>query len=177
MPSSTAGARRYAQAVFELARDSHSLDEWSADLAAVAEVFRDPVVGAYFADPKRSITEKQSMTRRTFEGRVQPQVLNLLLLLVSRDRTQVIPTVAVRFADLVREHRGIVIAEVTTAVPVDEAEQSRIAALLGQLTGKQVELRTHVDPSIIGGIVARIDDRLIDGSVTTSLQQLRQSMV
>lgn len=175
--STTAGARRYAQAVFELARDADTLEQWNSDLELLAGVFRDPAVSGYFADPKRSATEKQMTARRMFEGHVQPQALSLVLILVSRDRTAIIPTLAARFANLVREARGIVIADVTTAVPVDEAEQQRIALLLGQMTGKQVELRTHVDPSIIGGVVARIGDRLIDGSVTTSLQQLRQSMV
>jgi F-type H+-transporting ATPase subunit delta len=76
----------------------------------------------------------------------------------------------------VREHRGVAVAEVTTAVPLDAAEADDVSRRLGALIGKRIELRTQVDPSIIGGIIARVGDYLIDGSVTGQLSRLRSRL-
>lgn len=177
MPSFLGAARRYAQAVFELAQESSSLDAWQADLTLAGDVFSDRQVAAYFDDPKRNTAEKQAVVRQMFAGKVQDQTLNLLLLLTERGRLALVPALAERFAELVRRAQGIVIARVVTAVPVDEPEQARIAAELGRMTGKRVQVQASVDPSIIGGVVAQIGDTLLDGSVTTALRQLRERLV
>lgn len=176
MPSRSGSARRYAQAVFELGRESGDLASWQHDLALMAEVFSDQSISTYFRNPKRRAEETQQIARRLFEGRVQPQALNMLQLLARQNRTDLLPMVSERFQELVREAQGIVIAEVTTAVPVDDTEQRNIGEQLARMTGKRVQLKLQVDPSIIGGIIARVGDKLIDGSVTTSLQQLRQRL-
>lgn len=176
MPSLGAGARRYAQAVFELARESGKYEEWLDDLQTMNAVFEDRLVGRYFLDPKQRNLEKVDAVRQMFAGRVQPEALNLLMILVERGRTPLLPRILERYQSLSREAHGIVIAEVTTAIPVEEDERQRIAEELGRMTGKQVQLQTKVDPEIIGGMIARIGDKLIDGSVRTSLLQLRQSL-
>lgn len=176
MPSRGGSARRYAQAVFELAQESGTLDAWTRDLSLMAEVFSDGSVSTYFRNPKRRAETAQATAQRMFEGRVQPQALNMLQMLARQQRTDLLPLIHERFEALLRESQGIVIADVTTAVPVDQAEQRQIGEQLARITGKRVQLRMQVDPSIIGGLVARIGDKLIDGSVTTSLQQLRQRL-
>jgi F-type H+-transporting ATPase subunit delta len=80
------------------------------------------------------------------------------------------------FRDAALDELGIVVAEVTTAAPVEKQAETAIRQRLSSLVGKQVELRTEVDPSIIGGIVARIGDQLIDGSVSNQLRRLRDRM-
>ncbi len=176
MPSRGGSARRYAQAVFELAQEGGTLDAWRRDLGLMAEVFSDPTVGSYFRNPKRKAETAQTTAQGLFEGRVHPQALNLLQMLARQQRTDLLPLIQERFEALLREAQGIVIADVTTAVPVDQDEQRQIGEQLARITGKRVQLRMQVDPSIIGGLVARIGDKLIDGSVTTSLQQLRQRL-
>ena len=177
MPSGAGStARRYADAVFELARESQDFEGWHDDLELLADVFKDRVIVRFFSDPKRSVQEKHGGAHRMFEGRIKPEALNLLLMLIDRGRVEIIPAVMDRYDERAREAHGIVIAEVTTAIQVDAEERRRIAEELTRMTGKRVQLQTKVDDSIIGGLVVRIGDKLIDGSVRTSLQQLRQRL-
>ncbi len=176
MPDGGHTARRYAEAVFELARETDSLQRWQDEFGLLAEVYDDPRVAFFFQSPRRSVTAKWETARRMFEGRIGQDVLNFFLLLIDRDRTELIPRVRERFDALVREASGVQTAEVTTAIELNEEEQRRIAEELGRITGKRIELQTRVDPAIIGGMVARIGDKLIDGSVATSLRQLRQRL-
>ncbi len=177
MPSARASARRYAQAIFELGEESGSTDKWAQDLELMSEVFSDPGVERYFRDPKQGTEKKKQAVVRIFEGRVGPQSLNVLRMLAERQRTEIIPLIYEGFQALVRQARGIVVADVTTAIEVDDAEKERIAEHLARMTGgKRVAIRTHVNPEIIGGFVARVGDQLIDGSVATSLQQLRHRL-
>lgn len=176
MPSRGGSARRYAQAVFEIAREAGGFDAWQRDLDLMGQVFTDRAVGRFFRDPKRTSHEKEETARRIFDGRVGPQSLNLVRLLARNSRTELLPRIGERFGELVREARGIVVADVTTAVEVNEEDGQGIAQQLAQMTGKSVQMRLHVDPSIIGGVVVRIGDKLIDGSVTAQLQRLRQRM-
>ncbi len=177
MPSARASARRYAQAVFELGEESGSTDKWAQDLELMSEVFSDPGVARYFRDPKQGAEEKKQTVVRIFEGRVGPQSLNVMRMLAERKRTEIIPLIYEGFQALVRQARGIIVADVTTAIELDDAEKERIAEHLARLTGgNRVAIRTHVNPAIIGGFVARVGDQLIDGSVVTSLQQLRQRL-
>lgn len=177
MPSARGSARRYAQAIFELGEESGSTDKWAQDLEIMSDVFSDPDVAQYFRDPKQGAEEKKRAVARIFEGQVGPQSLNVLRMLAERQRTDIIPLIYERFQALVREARGIVVADVTTAIEVDDAEKERIAEHLARMTGgKRVAIRAHVNPDIIGGFIARVGDQLIDGSVVTSLQQLRQRL-
>jgi F-type H+-transporting ATPase subunit delta len=177
LPRGSGSARRYAQAIAELAQESGGWDAWDNDLKLMSQVFGDRYVARWFEDPKRTAQEKENMVRRMFEGRSGPLALNVARMLARQNRTYLLPEIYERYQALARRAHGVVVAQVTTAVPVDGAEQQRIAEHLAQITGAlRVELRTQVDPSIIGGLVARVGDRLIDGSVATQLQQLRQRL-
>jgi F-type H+-transporting ATPase subunit delta len=100
-------------------------------------------------------------------------VVNLLL---ERKRVELLPQVAQAFADRVRRHRGIEMAEVTTAVPLGDAERELIAQRLTQYLQKQVEMTTRVDPDVIGGVVVRVGDQLFDASVRGKLERLRRRL-
>lgn len=176
MPSVGTGARRYAQAVFELARESGRFEEWQKDLQLMAEVFQNRSVELYFLDPKASLREKQEAVRQMFEGRVQPEAFNFVRMLVERQRTGALPRILELYEELGREEAGVVVAEVTTAIPVDAEEREHIGNQLSRMTGKKVQLQTSVNPELIGGMVARIGDKLIDGSVRTALEGLRRSL-
>jgi F-type H+-transporting ATPase subunit delta len=176
LPVGRAGARRYADAIFELARESGEYERWDYDLGLMGQVFRDRGVQRFFEDPKRQPAEKHDAIRKMFGGRVRPEALNLLLILTDRDRTGDLPVIQERYEERARQEHGIVVAEVTTAIPVDAAERVRIQAELERTTGKRVQMHTNVDPEIIGGLVVRIGDKLMDGSVRTSLLQLRERL-
>ncbi|MEI6045046.1 MAG: ATP synthase F1 subunit delta [Chloroflexota bacterium] len=175
MPSGTAG-RRYAQAFFEIARNQNKVDEWAKDLDSIAQTFDQPEVKRYLENPKTAKDKKRAFVQNVLGTQVSTVSLNLALVLIQRERQEYIDAIRKEFIRLVNQLKGIEIAYVTTAVPVDEAEKRQIKSRLSALTGKQIEIETQVDPDLIGGIVARIGDTQIDGSVKTRLQALRKQL-
>src|SRR5690349_2974667 len=107
---------------------------------------------------------------------IEPLVGNFIKLLVQRGRLTSLPRIVEIFGEMYNREKGIVIADVTTAVPLDEAHRNEVADRLAKLTGKSVELRMHTDPKILGGIVTRIGDELIDASVASRLAQLAERL-
>jgi F-type H+-transporting ATPase subunit delta len=165
-------AKRYAQAVFELAKERGTLDRWLDDLALLSDLMGDDRAAAYFANPSVSEADKLKLVDGALAN-AQPEARNLARLLVHRRRMGIIPEIAQLYGAAVLDERGIAIAEVTTADPLGPREQEMVRTQLGRLVGKTVQLRLHTDPSIIGGVVARIGDQLIDGSVVNQLRRLR----
>ncbi len=168
-------AKRYAQAAFELARDKSELEVWERDLSALGEALMTPGAMAFLASRHVPDEGKQDFLRRVI-GQPAPLVSNLLRLLSEKNRLGLLPQIIEAFQRLVDEERGIAHAQVVTAVPMSGDEQAAIARRLSELTGKQVQIEAREDPEILGGLVARIGDRLIDGSTKTKLIALRRRL-
>ncbi len=175
MPSGAA-VRRYAQAVFEMADEQGTLDQWEADLSRLAGAFEDPTIAAYFESPQVPATQKRETAEQILGAEAQPFARNLVGLLIERGRIRFLPQIYQDFHDRRLERQGIAVGEITTAVPLGPEELDLVRQRLSTLVGKDVELRTAVDPEIIGGIVARVGDQLIDGSVIGQLQKLRERL-
>lgn len=165
-------AKRYAQAVLDLAKERGTLDAWHEDLALLARLMSDDMTRSYFASPKPTEEQKRAQLDQLLANG-QPEAKNLARLLLERNRLDDLPAIFELFEDGVRAERGIVVAEVTTAEPLGAVEQGMVQQRLEAMTGKQVELKLLVDPEIIGGLVARIGDVLLDGSVISQLRRLR----
>lgn len=169
-------ARRYAQAVFDIAKERGEIDRWLDDLRLAAEVLREPRAARFMANPDVPFDQKQKVLTASF-GDFSPLALNLIFLLIRRGRIQSLGNVVQEFESLVNEWRGIEIAEVITAVPLGDEQAGAVVRRLEALTGKKILLRQAVDPSIIGGLIARVGDRLVDGSVKGRLAVLREQLV
>lgn len=165
-------AKRYAQAVFSLARESNSFDQWQTDLARLDALVSDERAAHYLASPNVTEADKQRLLDVTL-AQNSAEVRNLARLLLQRHRLNIVSDMVTLFEAAVLEERGIAVAEVTTAEPLDEQGQRVVRERLSALVGRNVELRLKTDPAIIGGIVARIGDQLIDGSVINQLRRLR----
>lgn len=169
-------AKRYAQAAFDVAKEHGKLDDWEQQLNRINATLQNPEAEEFFVHPAVPPEAKQQALRTLVPGEDHKYVRNLMLLLLERDRLQQLPQIVDVFHEMVLVDRGVVIADVTTAVELEAAETERVRARLTQMIGKEVQIRTHVDANIIGGIVIHMGDTLIDGSVRTQLRQLRQSM-
>lgn len=169
-------ARRYAQALLDLAKQDNSLDRWLADLQLLNGVFGSERAVEALEDPRVTHEAQQEMVERLLPREVtNPLVRNFLLLLIRRQRLALLPRIVEVFQEMYNKERGIVVADVTTAVPLDEEHERRVAEQLSRITGgKTVQLRLHTDPTILGGMVARIGDELLDASVATRLATLAQ---
>lgn len=174
--ASVVAARRYARAAFELALDLGTLDRWEADLKRAASLLADHRVMAYMLNPKVLQRDKQKAIGDALGSVLDPLVVRFLSLLVQKDRITAIATIAEQFERLLLEHRGIVRARVTTAVGLDPGDRAMLEERLEQITQRKVELETQVDPEIMGGLIARIGDKVIDGSTRSRLVALKASL-
>lgn len=173
---STISARRYAQAIFQIAKANNNLDEWAKDLKRIAEIAKDQDVIDIIENPKVLFDQKAALIKQKL-GKANDLVLNLCYLLIMKGKLKNAGQIADEYEALLDEHKGIKHALVTTAVPVDEAEKAKIAAQLEKITGKKVSVKLQVNPAILGGIIARIEDTQIDGSVRNKLELLRKDLV
>jgi F-type H+-transporting ATPase subunit delta len=122
--------------------------------------------------PAVPYTDKERVLRSVVSD-VAPEPLNLVLLMVRRGRPRTIDRMVDRFGDLVRRHRGVSLAEVRTALPLEDVQRTSVVDRLHELTGDEIEINEVVDESLIGGITVRIGDRLYDASVRNRLERLR----
>lgn len=165
-------AKRYAQAVVELAREQGTFDAWQRDLNTLRVAASDPEVRTFLESPSVSAaTKKQALDSVLTDATDQAQ--NLAHMLVDRQRTGIIQDLADLFDEAALLEKGIALVDVTTAETLDDAGQNLVREHLSRLLGKNVQLRLNVDPDIIGGFTARAGDQVIDGSVVNQLQRLR----
>lgn len=168
-------ARRYAEAAFLLAKEGGSGDAWSSGLQGVAALFGDDDAARFFANTSVSQDAKRQLVEKSLAG-ANPQVLSMALLLLRRGRTSLGPQIAQAFQEILDRERGISHAVVTSAVPLSEDEKRDVERKLQQLAGGPVTIETEVDEGILGGLVVRIGDRLIDGSTRSRLVALKQRL-
>ena len=165
-------ARRYAEAALEIGRADGTLDQWERDLERLSAALADDQLRTLAEHPAVPYAEKERVIRRV-AGDVSPEALNLVLLMIRRGRPRAIPRMVEHFANLVRRERGVSLAEVRTALPLDDTQRTAVLDRLHELTGDEIEINEVVDESLIGGITVRIGDRLYDASVRSRLERLR----
>jgi len=168
-------AHRYAQAAFEIAREHGELEAWNTGLQALAETLAAPGGMAFVESKQVPLGAKEELMRRVL-GQPAPLLWNLVRLLATKGRLALLPQIAERFQELLDEERGIAHAQVVTAVPMNDTEHAALERRLSTMTGKQVDVKAFVDPEILGGLVARIGDQLIDGSARTKLLALKRQL-
>lgn len=166
--------KRYAQAAFAIARDTGTIDQWRRDLADIASLLADSELAPVLADDRLPVATRQAMVERVLD--VQPLALNLAKLLITKGRSLDAGAVAWQFQRMADAEAGIEHAEITTAVDLTPEQVRAIEERLSQASGKTVRASATVDPAIIGGVVVRMGDRLVDGSVRTRLKQLRREL-
>lgn len=127
-------------------------------------------------DPRLPIERKSGVIGDLLGGRASPLTISIIDFIVGAGRARDLPTIATRLVEHASQTRGKAMAEVRSAVELDAATISRLEEALGRTTGRPVEAQVVVDPSVIGGLVARIGDTVIDGSLRGRLESLRQTL-
>ena len=172
----TASPRRFAQAAFQIASDGGQLAEWQQDLATMAQAIRETDLGTLLDSPQIPLERKLSVIGEALGDGVGPLARNLAGLLASRGEMGMLPDIVDQFDSMLDAHRGVVRAEVTAAVKLDQAQVERLERSLGDAVGAEVVVDVRVDPAVMGGLVARVGDRLVDGSVRTRLQRMKREL-
>jgi F-type H+-transporting ATPase subunit delta len=166
--------RRYAEAAFQLATRDGSIETWRRELD-LAAAMTDGQLMAVLANPALPLDQRLEATDRVLTNLSQ-SVRNLVLLLVRRQRIEQLPRVVAEFVRLDERGQGITHATATSADPLTDLEVKALTARLEQMTGGRIALKTDVDAAILGGVIVRVGDRLIDGSVRGRLERLRQQL-
>lgn len=166
-------ARRYAEAALSLAQRDDSLGDWVAALETASARLSDAQVMRVLADPAVSFEDRRRVAEAILGDSVTGDPRNLVLLLVRRGRIELLPRVAAELRRMWEQREGIVRAVVTSAAPLSETETEAVRTRLAEMTGDTVEIEHQVDPALLGGILVRMGDRLIDGSVRGRLERLR----
>jgi F-type H+-transporting ATPase subunit delta len=172
-------ANRYARALLDVGlKENADLSKIDTELAEFAELVRaHSTLERVLLNPAVPVPRKRALVAElTGRARVQPVVAKLLALLADRDRLIVLPDLVAAYRERLQDHLQIVRAEVTTAAPLSAERAKQIERTLASATGRKVTLETRVDPSIIGGVVARVGSTVYDGSITNHLQRMKQRL-
>lgn len=168
-------ARRYARAVFEL-DEKDQIAEWQADLEKIISVGKDATIAAYLKNPNVHFEDKTRLLHERLSD-VNPMVMNLVYVLLTRSRLDMLPDIAAEYQRLVDDYQGIERAEVTTALPLDDETRAKLSQDIGRLIGKKVVLETeYVDTDLIGGVVVKVAGKLLDGSTRGKLAALKKDI-
>ena len=171
MPAQVSG-KRHAQAIFELAREQDQLDQWAGDLQLVHQALQDEEFKGFLKHAEVPVADKVRAISTVLSG-VDPLVRNLVHILVTGGLVDLLPQLYEAYEVLLDEHRGRQRVEVTSAIPLEDQELERITNFLSGLIEKEVVATTDVDESILGGVVIRMGNRLLDGSARSRLEGLR----
>jgi F-type H+-transporting ATPase subunit delta len=171
----TAAAKRYARAVFELAQQDGTVDEWARRTAKVRELFDDPEVAAVLKNPTIPTAQREGLVA-TAPRLFDDEATNLARLLIESGRIDEATEIDEEFQRLADDAAGRVRATVTTAVELEGEDRERIGRELSKRLDKEVKLSVIVDPRILGGLKLQYGDRIVDASVATRLEQLRRRL-
>jgi F-type H+-transporting ATPase subunit delta len=175
MAVSTSIARRYAEAYFALARDAQDIDGWRRELERAVETLSNEEVARALRNPKLALADRVKLAENLLDGS-SAAVRNLVRLLIERKRADIAGGLLAEYDRLADRSRGVVHVEVISAYALDAASRKNIEAALARQVKGTARTVYREDPAIIGGLVLRIDDRVIDDSLRTHLQQLQAAL-
>jgi F-type H+-transporting ATPase subunit delta len=172
-------AARYARALFDVAvKEKADLEQIERELGQFADLFTQyPQLEKVLLNPAVPVQRKKAAVVDLLgHARFSPIVSKLVTMLAERDRLVLVRDLLAAFSERVLDYRNVVRAEVTTAIPIDPTRTEAIRTGLARLTGRTVKLAAKVEPSIIGGVVARIGSTVYDGSVTRQLERMKEKL-
>jgi F-type H+-transporting ATPase subunit delta len=169
-------AEVYARALYEVAQDQDKLDEIHEQLGAFADAVGENIdLARFFFSPYFSTEDKKDALHKAVEG-ADDAVMNFLEALIERHRMPVIFRIRDRFHELWEEERKLLPVEITSAVELDEKTVQEIGETIGKQVERKVELSSRVDPEILGGVVLRVGNFVLDASIRHRLEQLRKQV-
>ena len=175
--SNLAVAKRYGQALFDLASEKNMLDQLERELTQVLEVIKESYELKKILEHQLISPEtKQEIFRKVYSGNISPIAMNFLLLILHKRREMALNQIVSQFLNLANEARGIVKAQVTSAAQLSSEDLEKLCESLEKITGKNILLEATVDEKLIGGLVVKIGDRIIDGSISTKLKMLEKHL-
>lgn len=170
-------ARRYAEALFEFAQEKGRLAEIEREFMQVTEVVKNtPGFREWLANRLVPPEAKKEIFARVFTSLVSPPLKNFLLILADRRREVYLEEIHTAFRKLSDQARGVIEVKVKSAVTLSPGQLGALEERLAQITGGTVRVKAEVDPNLLGGLVVRIGNRVVDGSLKTALVKLKENL-
>jgi len=167
----SAVAKRYARALFEVAKERGLIDRIESELnSVVGAIQQNEELEKLLMHPHIAQSAKKELVTDLFKAHVAEETLNFLQILLENGREADLPAITLAYINLANEERGIADAVVTTAKALTKEEEAQIAEKFGKMLNKKLRIQTVVDPSILGGVIVQIGDRLYDGSIKSKLE-------
>ncbi len=176
MSDLTTIARPYAQAVFKLAKEENSKDQWSENLAFLSILMQDSEMVGVVKNPKIKKQRIEQLILDIAEAKFDGKIINFIRLLIQNNRLLLAPQIADLYEQYKSEDEGYVDVELKSAFTLTKAEEKTIGAALEKALNKTVHMKAKVDKTLIGGFLARAGDIVIDGSIKGRLQQLSKRL-
>jgi F-type H+-transporting ATPase subunit delta len=178
--SGNRSSRRYAKAVFLLAQQKGEENVWSEELKSVDELLSRPEVLQILEHPKLGEGDKWKVVEGLVNGQglsLRPPALNFLKLLIRNQKIHLLPAIRHDFQELLESKKGVLSIRLVTAIELTPEEKEKTRQKLASSLKKEIRLEEEVHPEILGGAVLQIGDRIVDGSLRTKLQQMRDTLV
>lgn len=173
----TAVSERYAQALFELATEKNTIESIKEELISVSGAIKEyPEFENLLFHPVINPFDKKAMLEGIFKGKVSDVSLNFLKFLVDKKREALIQEISDLYTLMVNNLQRKVVAEVYTAVEIGSAELDLLRQKLESYLDKKVDLENHVDQNVLGGVLVKIGDRVIDGTLKTRFENMARSL-
>lgn len=172
-------SKTYGDALFETALEKQAVDSLFEEAKVVLDAFtQNPKLSELMTHPKILKEEKLQIIEEVFKGRVSDEMTGFLVIIVKKDRFGEVRDIFEYFISKVKEYKGIGVAKVTTPLPLNETQKNAVNAKLLETTSyKEMEIEYEVDETLIGGMVLRIGDRVVDSSVATKLEELKRQLL
>ena len=167
----------YAEALFAVARAEGPLAEIEDELFRVGQIVRgNDELRDKLADPHIPVATRQQIVVDLLDGKAQPATVSLVAMVVGNGRIRELPAIVDELVAMAARDANKEVAEVRSAIALTEDQKARLAEALGRATGKSIEVKVILDPSVKGGLVAQVGDTVIDGSVRRRLDQLKNAL-
>ena len=167
--------KRYAEALINVSVEKNSIDLYQEELTAVSDIFRDETgLRAFLLNPKNSVDTKKSAITAIFGGRIHPELLNMLFVLLDKGRISRLSGICQEYMRMADEKRNILNITIMTAIPIDQGQIDSISERFRKLyNSSSVKATVDMDPTLLGGVKVAIGDKLYDGSIKGKLSRLQ----
>ncbi|MDD5528541.1 MAG: ATP synthase F1 subunit delta [bacterium] len=174
--SITISGKRYAQAILQIAKEDNQIEEWQTCLIKMSEALKDMDFTHILENPKLHFDKKKEFIDSRLKDLI-PKSLNLLYLLTTKDKLKLIPYITSEYGQLRNAYAGIETVTITTAIPFDDKEKKDLTLNLEKSTGYKIVSDFKVASDIIGGIIIKIGNKLVDGSTKNKLNLLKEALL
>lgn len=170
--------QRYTKAIMKLATSAEMLDKFNSDLLSIEAVLeKSPDLKDFLEHPVISKEDKKDIIKTIFSEDLDLHIVSLLKLLIDNNRAYAISTIISCFKESLDKKRNIITTQVTSAIEIDEDRQGKLVEKLERILEKKVKLQFEIDESIIAGLVVQVDDKIIDGSIRTKLDNMKRQLI